>query len=124
MQFVRRRDDPTGLLAASDIVLHTGRYGAAPTALLRAIAAGVPAIATRVGGVPEIVTSGTGILVPLSAGPIADALVALGADPVRRQQMGAAARARFLAEFDAVGWARRLTAVYESVLDRGASKAS
>jgi hypothetical protein len=38
--------------------------------------------------------------------------------------MGAAARARFLAEFDAVGWARRLTAVYESVLNRGASKAS
>jgi glycosyltransferase involved in cell wall biosynthesis len=124
VQFVRRHDDPAGLLAASDVMLHTGRYGAAPTALLRAMAAGVPAIATRVGGVPEIVTSGTGILVPLSAGPIADALVTLGTDPVRRQQMGAAARARFLAEFEAVGWARRLTAVYESVLDRGASKAS
>ena len=124
VQFVRRHDDPAGLLAASDVMLHTGRYGAAPTALLRAMAAGVPAIATRVGGVPEIVTSGTGILVPLSAGPIADALVTLGTDPVRRQQMGAAARARFLAEFEAVGWARRLTAVYGSVLDRGASKAS
>ena len=61
---------------------------------------------------------------PLSAGPIADALVTLGTDPVRRQRMGASARARFLAEFDAVGWARRLTAVYESVLNRGASKAS
>ena len=60
---------------------------------------------------------------PLSAGPIADALVALGADPVRRQQMGAAARARFLAEFDAVGWARRLTAVYESVLGHDDARA-
>ena len=58
VRFVHRHDDPAGLLAAADVVLHTGRYGAAPTALLRAMAAGVPAIATRVGGVPEIVTLG------------------------------------------------------------------
>ena len=124
VQFVRRHDDPAGLLAASDVVLHTARYGAAPTALLRAMAAGVPAIATRVGGVPEIVSAGTGILVPLSAGPIADALVALATDADRRHRMGVAAQARFRAEFEAVGWARRLSAVYESVLEPRASKAS
>ena len=124
VQFVRRHDDPAGLLAASDVVLHTARYGAAPTALLRAMAAGVPAIATRVGGVPEIVSAGTGILVPLSAGPIADALVSLATDADRRHRMGVAAQARFRAEFEAVGWARRLSAVYESVLEPRASKAS
>jgi glycosyltransferase involved in cell wall biosynthesis len=124
VRFVHRHDDPTGLLAASDIVLHTGRYGAAPTALLRAMAAGIPVIATRVGGVPEIVTSGTGVLVSLSAGAIADALVALVADPARRERMGAAARTRFAAEFEAVGWARRLQEVYESVLEGSSSKAS
>ena len=124
VQFVRRHDDPAGLLAASDVVLHTARYGAAPTALLRAMAAGVPAIATRVGGVPEIVSAGTGILVPLSAGPIADALVSLATDADRRHRMGVAAQARFRAEFEAVGWARRLSAVYESVLEPRTSKAS
>jgi glycosyltransferase involved in cell wall biosynthesis len=124
VRFVHRHDDPAGLLAASDVMLHTGRYGAAPTALLRAMAAGVPVVATRVGGVPEIVTPGTGILVPLSAGPIADALVTLAADDTRRHRMGAAAQARFHAEFEAVGWARRLSAVYESVLQPRDSKAS
>ena len=124
VRFVHRHDDPAGLLAAADVVLHPGRYGAAPTALLRAMAAGIPVIATRVGGVPEMVTPATGVLVPLSAGPIADAMVRLAADPTRREQMGAAARRRYEAEFEAVGWARRLSDVYESVLAGSASKAS
>ncbi len=124
VRFVHRHDDPAGLLAAADVALHTGRHGAAPTALLRAMAAGVPAIATRVGGVPEIVTSATGILVPLSAAPIADALVTLATDPARRERLGDGARARYRAEFEAVAWARRLNDVYESVLNHRASKAS
>ena len=123
VRFVHRYDDPAGLLSASDVALHTGRYGAAPTSLLRAMAAGVPVVATRVGGVPEMVAAGTGTLVPLAAGSIADALVAMTADPTRRQRMGAAARARFHAEFDAVGWARRLAAVYESVLGHDDARA-
>jgi glycosyltransferase involved in cell wall biosynthesis len=116
VRFVHRQHDPIGLLSASDVVLHTSRSGAAPTSLLRAMAAGVPAVAARVGGIPEIVTSATGILVPLAAGPIADALVSLAADPDRRQRLGAAAQQRFRVEFEAVGWAKRLVAVYESVL--------
>jgi glycosyltransferase involved in cell wall biosynthesis len=116
VRFVHRQHDPIGLLSASDVVLHTSRSGAAPTSLLRAMAAGVPAVAARVGGIPEIVTSATGILVPLAAGPIADALVSLAADPERRQRLGAAAQQRFRVEFEAVGWAKRLVAVYESVL--------
>jgi glycosyltransferase involved in cell wall biosynthesis len=123
VRFVHRHDDPAGLLAAADVALHTGRYGAAPTALLRAMAAGVPAIATRVGGVPEIVTAATGVLVPLAADPIADALVALTSDPDYRERLAVAARARFRAEFDAVGWARRLDDVYESVMNHRTSKA-
>jgi glycosyltransferase involved in cell wall biosynthesis len=123
VRFVHRQHSPADLLAAADVALHTGRSGAAPTALLRAMAAGVPAVATRVGGIPEIVTPATGILVPLSAGPLADALVAMAADPDRRQRCGAAARDRFRAEFDAVSWARRLTEVYDSVLSRPESQA-
>ncbi len=123
VRFVHRHDDPAGLLAAADVALHTGRYGAAPTALLRAMAAGVPAIATRVGGVPEIVTSATGVLVSLSSDPIAEALVALTADPDYRHRLGTAARARFRAEFDAVGWARRLNDVYEALPDHRAAQA-
>lgn len=102
--------DPVALLGSADVVLHTGASGAPPTALLRAMAAGVPVVATRVGGVPE-----TGVLVPLQPGPIADAVVALSADPARRERMGIAARRRYLAGFEAVGWARRLRALYDEV---------
>ena len=117
VRFVHRHQDPTGLLAAADIVVHTARSGAAPTALLRAMAAGVPVVATRVGGIPEIVTPTTGVLVPLSAPALVDALVGLTDDDERRARMAAGARARFLAEYDAAGWARRLRAVYDDVLE-------
>jgi glycosyltransferase involved in cell wall biosynthesis len=116
VRFVHRHHDPAELLAAADLALHTASSGALPTALLRAMAAGRPAVATRVGGVPEIVTGDTGVLVPLDAGRIADALAALTEDTARRDTMGAAARAQFLARFEAVGWARRLRTVYDSVL--------
>jgi glycosyltransferase involved in cell wall biosynthesis len=123
VRFVHRHQDPAGLLAAADIVVHTARSGAAPTALLRAMAAGVPIVATRVGGVPEIVTPPTGVLVPLSAPALVDALVGLTEDTARRERMAAAARARFLAEYDAAGWARRLRHVYDEVLARTPSRA-
>jgi hypothetical protein len=44
--------------------------------------------------------------------------VDLTEDGDRRARMAAAARARFLAEYDAAGWARRLRAVYDDVLAR------
>ena len=124
VRFVHRHDDPIGLLAA-------GRHRAAHRPVRRrtdrAAAgdggrhAGGRHPRRRRTGDRHVGDRGAG---PAAAGPIADALVALATDPVRRERMGAAARARFLAEFEAVGWARRLNEVYESVLDRGASKAS
>lgn len=116
VRFLHRSHQPTELMAAADVALHTSRVGAQPTSLLRAMAAGLPAIATRVGGVPELVTAGTGILIPLTAHALTDALVTLTDDGERRARLGAAARARFLAGFEAVGWARRLAEVYRSVL--------
>jgi glycosyltransferase involved in cell wall biosynthesis len=116
VRFAHRHTDPAGLLTAADLVVHPAQFGAAPTVLLRAMAAGRPVVATQVGGIPEIVTSSTGVLVPQDPGRLADALVALTEDADRRARLGAAARARFLAEHEAVGWAKRLAEVYASVL--------
>jgi glycosyltransferase involved in cell wall biosynthesis len=116
VRFGRRHADTAGLLAAADLVLHTARAGAAPTVLLRAMAAGLPVVATRVGDVPEIVTPATGVLVPLAAAPIGDALAGLIEDRIRREKLGAAARARFLERYEAVAWARRLREVYADLL--------
>jgi glycosyltransferase involved in cell wall biosynthesis len=116
VRFVHRHTDQASLLAAADMIVYPAQHGAAPTVLLRAMAAGVPVVATQVGGIPEIVTPATGVLVPQDPGRLADALVALTENGDRRARLGAAARARFLAEHEAVGWAKRLAEVYTSVL--------
>jgi len=116
VRFVHRAQAPAELLAAADVAVYSAATGALPTVLLRAMAAGLPVVATRVGGVPEIVTNGTGLLVPLSATALADALVRVADDDTARKAMGAAARARYLATYDATGWATRLRAVYADVL--------
>ena len=119
VQFVHRQREPAELLAAADVVLHTARGGALPTSLLRAMGMGLPTIATRVGGVPEVITPGTGLLVALDARAIAGALTALTDDGERRRQLGAAARERFVADYEAGVWARRLHDVYAGALEAG-----
>jgi glycosyltransferase involved in cell wall biosynthesis len=90
-----------------------------PTVLLEAAAAGLPVVATRVGGVPEIVIDGaTGVLVnpPPRAEAFAAALEPLVADPRRRAELGDAARRRFVEEFGADRWAQRLRDVYDDAV--------
>jgi glycosyltransferase involved in cell wall biosynthesis len=111
------RDDVPAVLAASDVLLHPTARDAFPTALVEAMAAGLPTVATTVGGVPEIVADGeTGLLVAPGAGAdaVAAALARLLADPALRRRMGAAARRRFEERFTAERWAERLRAVYEA----------
>ena len=114
-----QRDDVMDVLSATDVLLHPTRIDALPTSLIEAAAAGVPVVATAVGGVPEIVADGeSGVLVPAppSAAPVADGLASLLEDPDRRAAMGTAARRRFEDEFTAAGWALRLRALYEDAL--------
>jgi glycosyltransferase involved in cell wall biosynthesis len=111
------RTDVMRVLDAADVLLHPTREDAFPTTLLEAAAAGVPVVATAVGGVPEIVTPDTGRLVPAPPQPadVARALGELLGDDALRARMGAAARERFAKEFTARAWAQRLRALYEEV---------
>jgi len=115
VRFAGHRDDVMAVLAASDVVVHPSEHEALPTALIEAAAASRPVVATRVGGIPEIVQDGAGgILVPAPAGPaeLAAALAALVGDRERREQLGAAARARFEERFAADRWAAAVREVY------------
>jgi glycosyltransferase involved in cell wall biosynthesis len=115
--FAGFREDVAGLLAAADLVVHPSHADALPTALIHALAAGVPAVATRVGGIPEIVGDDAGVLVPpADPAALAAAVRALAGDPQRRREMGEAARARFAERFEGTAWARRLAALYAEVL--------
>jgi glycosyltransferase involved in cell wall biosynthesis len=108
-----RRDIPE-ILAASDIVALASRFGeGCPNAVLEAMAAGKPVVATRCGGTPEVVVDGkTGILVPPEdVDALAAALRTLAADPAKRLAMGAAGRDRASADFGV----ERLVKAYEAL---------
>jgi glycosyltransferase involved in cell wall biosynthesis len=110
-------DEVMELLDATDVLLHPTHLDAFPTALLEAMAAGVPIVATAVGGIPEIVEPGTsGVLVasPPDPGAIAGALAPLLEDEQLRRRLGERGRERFEREFTAEAWATRLRAVYET----------
>ena len=93
-----------------------------PLALLEAMAAGLPVIATRVGGVPEAVRDGReGLLVPAGdPGALASAIRVLAADREARGRMGEAARARIREEYSVDRMAARTCAVYEEACEEGA----
>jgi glycosyltransferase involved in cell wall biosynthesis/uncharacterized membrane protein len=96
-----RRDVPE-LLAAADLFVLSSRSEGLPISVLEAMAAGLPVVATNVGGVSELVVDGeTGFLVP-PADPraLAEALERLLRDPELRHRFGAAARRRAKRRFD------------------------
>lgn len=84
-----------------------------PLTILEAMACGLPVVATRVGGIPEIVTHGkTGLLVPASDPmSLAAALLRLYREDHATQEMGVAGRNRAESEFEV----RRMVARYEQL---------
>ncbi len=85
----------------ADVFCLPSTYEGLPLAILEAMAAGLPVVATAVSGNPEAVEDGvSGLLVPPeSAAALADALIALLTDPERRRQMGEAAKRRVAEHF-------------------------
>lgn len=118
------RDDVMGLLDLADVLVHPTEFDAFPTALLEAMAAGTPIVATRVGGIPEIVDDGLhGRLVdaPAAPGDLAAAVADLLADADLRRLLGAAGRRRFEERFTVERWVTATRAVYERALRRHAA---
>lgn len=84
--------------------------------LLEAMSAGVPIVATRVGGVPELLADGAGVLVEPEEGAIANAIDNLIRDPNARQTLrerGAKAAAR---RYSTAGWVQAHQNVYQHAL--------
>jgi glycosyltransferase involved in cell wall biosynthesis len=117
----RSQDDIARLCAAADAIVvpsvkdAAGNVDGLPNFALEALASATPVIATRVGGLPQVIENGvTGRLVAeRDPAALASALRDVLAHPEEGRRLGAAARARVASEF---GWARtaaRLEAAYE-----------
>jgi glycosyltransferase involved in cell wall biosynthesis len=96
------RDDVPELLAEADIFVLSTLSEGLPMTVLEAMAAGVPVVASDVGGVPEVVVhEETGLLVPAGdSRALGSALARLIAQPELRRRFGAAGRARAETKFD------------------------
>ncbi|MCH7839927.1 MAG: glycosyltransferase [Planctomycetes bacterium] len=99
--FTGRREDVPALLAAMDLYVCCSRSEGMSNALLEAMAAGLPVVATDVGDNARVVRDGCEgkIIESRSVTALADALEGLLRAPARRRELGAAARAR-AAEYD------------------------
>ena len=116
--FLGERREAAPLMRAFDVILHPSRHDALPRVLIEAMFAGVPVVASSVGGIPEMIESGrSGILVP-GGDPhaLAVAAVALARDPALRSRLaeGAMRRASMLFGIDAM--LRDILAVYAEVI--------
>jgi glycosyltransferase involved in cell wall biosynthesis len=111
------RGDVAEVLGAFDVFVLSSRAEGLPIALLEAMAAERPCVATSVGGIPEVVTDGVdGLLVPPGdADALATAVSKLLADPDRRADLGARAAVR-ARDFDIAAAVRRLEAIYDRAL--------
>lgn len=112
------RRDVVDLVHAMDLFLLMSRFEGLPRAVLQAMAAGVPVVATAVDGTPEVVVDGrTGILVPPGRPDIAaERLVTLSDDPEARSRLASEARERLGAEFDVGNMVRALEDIYLELL--------
>jgi glycosyltransferase involved in cell wall biosynthesis len=119
-RFTGQRADVARLLGALDVFVLPSLREALPIAVLEAMAMRLPAVATRVGGVPEVVEDGmTGFVVPPGDEvALRAALARLVDDPGLRDRLGAAGQARVHAHFTLQQMVRQVEHLYDALARR------
>lgn len=121
IRFLGFRRDLPDLMMAADVVVLPSRAEAFGLAVAEALYLGVPVVASRVGGLPEIVDDGVdGFLVtPGDAEALAGAILRLLGDPALRKTLGAAGRARIADRFSFATMMRAYEGVYDELQRSG-----
>lgn len=118
--FAGKMDNAAQLLSAFDIFVLPSVKEGLPYVLLEAGFAGLPTVATRVGGIPEIVDDGiSGILVPpRSPEAIAEALAVLIENKEKAAQYGAALKKKVVEEFSLERMVQKTMEIYGGAVDK------
>jgi glycosyltransferase involved in cell wall biosynthesis len=118
VEFLGQRDDVPELLGAADLLISPSRTEALPTALIEAGAAGLPVVATDVGGTREIVEAGvTGFLIPEGdSAALARRSVEVLSTPGLAQRLGHAAKIRISRIFTLENQAKFTARLYKELL--------
>jgi glycosyltransferase involved in cell wall biosynthesis len=119
VEFTGFRADVQELIGRLTILVHASTTGEPfGQVVIEGMAAGKPVVATRGGGVPEIVVDGeTGLMVPMGeAQPMAEAIERLLSDPTRAAAMGRAGRQRVTDHFTIQHTARKVEGIYDTIL--------
>jgi glycosyltransferase involved in cell wall biosynthesis len=117
VRFVGYWTDMAEIAAATDVAVLSSDNEGTPVSLIEAAAAGVPAVATAVGGVPDVVAPQIGILVPAGdAEALAAGVTQLAADATLRERMGQRARAHVRERFAVERLLSDIDALYEELL--------
>lgn len=118
---VRSRLDNADLFVLPSIVAGDGQMEGLPVVLMEALACGIPTVATRLSGVPELISDGeTGLLAePGEPGSLADALNATLADPDAARRRAERGRAKVVAEFDICDSGVRMAALFRATPSPG-----
>lgn len=116
VRFAGEQEDVASFLRGADILVSTSETEGSPNALLEAMAAGVPIVAMRAGGVAELVTAERGILVPSDDEvALARAVEGLVVDPARRRALADEASAYVRRRHSISVLGKELLALYEEV---------
>ena len=112
----RSQSEVAKALERSDVLVLPSFAEGVPVALMEAMVSGRPVIATRVGGVAELVEDGVSgrMVSPGNAQALTEAISDLAASPKRRREMGEAGRIKVRAEFDIDHEAVWLKALFEN----------
>lgn len=112
-----RRDDIPDLLGASDLYVLSSHWEGLPIAVLEAMSAGLPIVATAVGDVPDVVIDGAGYVVP-SKNPVllAEKIIKLLKNTPLRESFGTASRLHVEQNYASDLWFRRIVQVYHEAV--------
>jgi glycosyltransferase involved in cell wall biosynthesis len=124
VRFLDHRDDVPAILAESDLFVLTSRSEAFPNSVMEAMAAGLPVIATAVGGVPELVQHDVnGILIPVDdREALTRAIRRLVDEPHRAAALGHAGRETISSRFSFARMVRSFEDLYLDLLQRAAPR--